>query len=460
MPLRHSDSLVRRLVSSLVLEAIERWGMNRDRTSSYWEFGWQQDADGYYRPQSVARPVLPAEFYSGLSTLAGYSACVEALRTDDVIGPHLNRLVGTAWSRTRLEADDVLRNLIVAALPEEGSTVSPATLFDAAWQKLMAFAQADALLLTTVVPLPTVSLEQTPVEFSAGLSLDRMSTDEVIRSLSCGVIAPMTWRFPVVAANDLICIRWNQYVPKVIRHQDEHPELVSAGEGEFGARPPSRPDLVGSDFLTSLRLFKRCTANVAGFVQWTAEAPHGSGMQFQVGGRWPYPTTALSPEEIRQLVGIYRDLAAQSKGFEFAFNRFNVSFERTHLVDRLVDLVIAAESVLLQEIDVKDRGEVRFRFSLRAAKFIKYADYTEQEVFKVMRRAYDGRSSIVHGGGSLPDTRLPREPSAPAQRFVDVVEDIVRVLIKQVLALEDSARVRQATFWEALLLSHNRSVAE
>jgi hypothetical protein len=71
--------------------------------------------------------------------------------------------------------------------------------------------------------------------------------------------------------------------------------------------------------------------------------------------------------------------------------------------------VIAAESLFLSDLDEQYHGELRFRFALRAAKFIEHPNYGEHDIFRVMRRAYDARSAIVHGGS-------PREPACPTTR--------------------------------------------
>jgi hypothetical protein len=146
--------------------------------------------------------------------------------------------------------------------------------------------------------------------------------------------------------------------------------------------------------------------------------------------------------------------------FRFSINRFNLAFERGLLDDRIVDLVIAAESLLLSDWGRMDRGEHRFRVALRAAKFIEHSSYGERDVFRVMRRAYDVRSAIVHGG-PLEDTRLPDNESADLQTFIDAVEDIVRLGLRKALAMkEDGKKMRQAEYWEALVLSNAAATIE
>ena len=100
-----------------------------------------------------------------------------------------------------------------------------------------------------------------------------------------------------------------------------------------------------------------------------------------------------------------------------------------------------------------NRGELRFRFSLRAAKFIEHPTYSEHEVFRVMRQAYDNRSAIVHGG-SAGETCLPDNHSANLSTFIDAIEELVRLAISKALAMKaDGKKLRESDFWDMLVLS-------
>ena len=103
------------------------------------------------------------------------------------------------------------------------------------------------------------------------------------------------------------------------------------------------------------------------------------------------------------------------------------------------------------DLDARDRGELRFRFALRAAKFIENSKYGEHDVFRVMRRAYDARSAIVHGG-SPKDTRLPDDQSAKLPAFIDAIEELVRLGLRKGLSMrQDGGKIRQSEYWETLV---------
>ncbi len=122
-----------------------------------------------------------------------------------------------------------------------------------------------------------------------------------------------------------------------------------------------------------------------------------------------------------------------------------MAFERQQLDDRIVDLIIAAESLFLN--DQGNRGEQRFRLALRAAKFVESPRYDPRQVFALMREAYDIRSDLVHGG-SIKKIKLPDMPDAKLDDLVLASEEILRLGIRKALA---DPRVGRAGYWDDLL---------
>ncbi len=133
-----------------------------------------------------------------------------------------------------------------------------------------------------------------------------------------------------------------------------------------------------------------------------------------------------------------------------ALRRFNMAFERQQLDDRIVDLMIAAESLFLHDVGAPgERGELRFRLALRAAKFVESPQYAPRQVFNLMRKAYDVRSQVVHGG-SINNTGLPDKPGATLRELVAALEDVMRLGIRKALI---DPQVGQIGYWENLIFS-------
>lgn len=149
-----------------------------------------------------------------------------------------------------------------------------------------------------------------------------------------------------------------------------------------------RDDLVIDDVLSALRLFKQTQIRNAGYASWTDSFWLSGGTSYRVLRWWPYGGKfELTESEVPHFLELWRLLEAGATRFGFSIHRFNLAFDRGILADRIVDLVIAAEALFLSDLDNKYRGELRFRFALRAAKFIEHPNYSEQDVFRVMRQS-------------------------------------------------------------------------
>ena len=137
-----------------------------------------------------------------------------------------------------------------------------------------------------------------------------------------------------------------------------------------------------------------------------------------------------------------------------AVRRFSYASDRDRHDDRLVDLMIAAESRFLADIGPpQERGELRYRLSLRAAFFIESPEYSRREIFKHMKRAYDARSAIVHGGGEPGRDLLKTPTDAPLslQDFVKVTEHLVRMALKKAINMADATGSLPID-WDALII--------
>ncbi len=210
------------------------------------------------------------------------------------------------------------------------------------------------------------------------------------------------------------------------------------------------------DVLSALRLFKHTQIRTAGHATWTDSYWLKGGTSYRVLGQWPYGGKfELSEGEVPQFLELWRLLEEGAARFGFSIHRFNLAFDRGLLADRIVDLVIAAEALFLGDLDEQYRGELRFRFALRAAKFIEHPNYGEHDIFRVMRRAYDARSAIVHGG-SPKDTSLPDNQSAKLPTFIDAIEELVRLGLRKALSMkEDGKKMRQAELNEIQQISRS-----
>jgi hypothetical protein len=119
----------------------------------------------------------------------------------------------------------------------------------------------------------------------------------------------------------------------------------------------------------------------------------------------------LTAEQIEELseLALRRLGNPRVRGFPVAIRRFRDSYERHEPDDpeRLFDLAIALEALLLNDEETKE--QLRFRLSLRAARFLEIGVKERMLVFETVRDLYDMRSKIAHGATISSVTRKEAE---------------------------------------------------
>ena len=80
------------------------------------------------------RPMLSDEW---LHSLPDYQSCIECLKFDVVVGPHLDQMVGTWNSASRLEANNILMSLVYATLDDEGRFAFTDERFHGRWRDML-----------------------------------------------------------------------------------------------------------------------------------------------------------------------------------------------------------------------------------------------------------------------------------------------------------------------------------
>jgi hypothetical protein len=130
----------------------------------------------------------------------------------------------------------------------------------------------------------------------------------------------------------------------------------------------------------------------------------------------------LTAEELPLLAPLYDHLSANppSVAFALAVRRFTSSYQRVSDEDRLIGYWIAFEALYAPD----QTTELRFRVSLRIARLLGSNREERVSLFAAMRRSYDWRSHIVHGGGA-PTGRKERE-LGPFPEALAATEDAFR----------------------------------
>jgi len=135
-------------------------------------------------------------------------------------------------------------------------------------------------------------------------------------------------------------------------------------------------------------------------------------------------------EQFTDLWKFYREIDfSKDKALNIAIKRFNDSFTRREVEDRIIDLMIAFEAMFLKETE---KMELTFKLSLRTAIFLEDVGAERENLFEFMKKAYDTRSDVVHGVKTKDKIKVNRSINAEEKdeytlnEFVNKLEDIFR----------------------------------
>ena len=148
-----------------------------------------------------------------------------------------------------------------------------------------------------------------------------------------------------------------------------------------------------------------------------------SGLNAGVLSRSP---VTIEGEHVGQLQQSWR-LATQSKpggDVELALRHLRFTFRRDRDEERILDLAIAAEALLLTKAD--DIGEIRFRVALHAAHYVGASNKERERIYDVVGKAYDARSVVAHGS----DLRLwAARKKIDLTKLIDDFQAVIRECI-------------------------------
>ncbi len=130
----------------------------------------------------------------------------------------------------------------------------------------------------------------------------------------------------------------------------------------------------------------------------------------------------IQKEETQKFADLWRkyreiDLL-QDRALNTAINRFNDSFTRKEIEDRLIDLMIAFEAIFLKK---DEKMELTFKLALRTVVFLEGKNIPRENLFEFIRKAYGIRSAIIHG--SKPKDKIKVKKSVGAKEYDEYTID-------------------------------------
>jgi hypothetical protein len=391
-----------------------------------------------------------------------YNVCDEAeesglnaIAQDAVLGPYITEMHGTKYGGARrLEIYNIVARVAFDMVePGDSEFTFDESKFERAWTSVVATLCQETVDCVIAAPIPHLIIEGGSLRLPGDMVLGPLTDDDLDLCIRRHVLHVDDER-PMLMAWDSVGIH-RQTPMEVIRFAGERPnDFWTSEEGSFGRRLPN--DAIGTvdDILLLLRLFQPCWVRCSGAVTYTDGLNLGFGiMLLDSRAQAINPTCRISTDAAADLLALFDALVLTYDKLAFPLRRFSSACGRNSIDDVLIDLIISAEALLLNDIDEVDRGELRFRFALRSALFFESERWDRRGVYRIMRDAYDIRSGVVHAGKGSTSAKLPGGSAVPIHEFTTEVAELIRVALrKAVRLLAAHTEFRRSTDWLALAL--------
>jgi hypothetical protein len=324
------------------------------------------------------------------------------------------------WSRPSQIVDVFLADFLRRALSAEQGDLE--SRLRGAEQGALEDAAADLASLlhdqrlegSLLVPLEGVRFSATPIQMASGVEI--IEFDPSLREELWSLWGWGSWSSVPFQPTDLL--EWANAVrvrvasehlsaPEWSRAQDDADKAISAIRLATGAH-------LVADY-SWLRLDPP-------FAAYGSRLGAGGGFVRKPAGRRSLAFQVASSATASAVVENFRrlDAAARDGVFQLALRRFSSAANRFTDEDRLIDYWVAFEALFAPE----DNRELRFRASLRIARFVEDGQAERQALFADLKRSYDWRSRIVHGGGKPSAREAKKLGDLPT--VADVTEDALR----------------------------------
>lgn len=384
------------------------------KSESVWEYPFRRFLD---------LPLFVLRHEKSIEELPEFIDCKRYMFEEESIKKHLDHIVGYSHAQTVINADSLLTELIYHSFDDSRPFEYNSDRFDRAYSRIEDLFYGKNIHLVFSAPLQNFHCELETINLAKDLRIVRMSREkleDLWRSSRYGGWLPdnllpnLTHRLELDCLKPKICKKtWDEFSKSI---SEENPEQIAKSKFDsvVSALRLFKPGVMGFSFIrtTSLTWFP-----LPGFGGFTTHY----GQHLQTG------KYELSKEEINEFVKLFKNLFGDKSlsnipsFLNLALDRFNYAYDRKKPEDKLIDYMIAFETLYTKEVP----GEPGYRIGMRTAALIGKTDEDKMRIFCDLRKAYGVRSKLVHGS-----TKIGDKGSLSVEEFIRI-EQYLRESIKE-----------------------------
>jgi hypothetical protein len=360
-------------------------------------------------------------YSSDLSKIPQYENCFRELASDKEISKHLNQNVGSYSRGAHTASIETMMNRILDLGRRDDSYGFNPERFDQEYLFFEETFYSEVLLCEAIAPLQGLVLDIPVVSLAHDTEISQLEEEEMRPYRARGSHWDNRW----------CAVRVKYQLPKVIGAKDGQDRFTEI-QKERAIEEQANERI--EEVVNALRLMGKCDVYYSGIIhqtpKWLSIQHHSVANRVLGTG---FITYSFAEGEAQSLKGLWAklELPMVKKELNVPVRRFSDSCVRHRDEDKLIDLMIAAESLFLRGTK---EGEKSFRLALRASQLLG-SNGASQEVFDRMRLAYHCRSVLVHGGRRTSDHKLK---SIDLTQFVATIGDDIQAAIFKAMAVIDS----------------------
>ncbi len=419
---------------------------------------WRRDTDGHMRRYAAIQ--WNFIILEELKRLPEWTKLTQAANETEDIAKHINQLVGSASSKRQMQLEQIAYPLLRE--PEFSEDNSKIKLrpdhFASQYAKFESFIAEDQFNAITVWPINGLVVEK-PLRINDSALIRSLTDEEISDCIKAGIIA-------VNQSYGLISDRESRYCGLVFTTKQH--KLI--GEAESNFKEIEKLEKEKAQLLEDVQIVAALLGVTNMRFGGRAEASEGwpSGFHMFTSGSFStishvarFNPTVIDSKTAAAFKRTWNLLFGgerpEDQSLYLAARRLTFAEDRTRDDDRLMDLMIAAEALYLNDTgSPQDKGELKFRLALRAASWAdpSKVSMTKKDVYRLIRNAYNIRSIIAHGGVPDPKDLKHKSQVLSQLEFNKMVEIVVRQGILK--AITRALKTKNRLFvpdWEEKILT-------
>lgn len=248
--------------------------------------------------------------------------------------------------------------------------------FNSLYNELEEYIYTEGMEIIAIAPLLNFELEETERIDLGDFIIRKITEDEIKMLLSHGALGEPLFLPHGGFIDTIWCVELKVKFPSKRKQEDLTPHIERV--------------------ITALRLFKKGSVQYSAILRYPKvwRTSWGSSGHRRVIHGPLYKLTNDDVESLKAFWSKFKSLNIQSYPFlDVTIRRFNFSYDRRFLEDKLIDFITAFEALFLKGVE----GELSYRLALRCAYSLGKDGDERKRVFEILRNTYDARSKIVHG---------------------------------------------------------------